>query len=551
MSDGVRRILESDWIGPAVVALITGFAVCLTLDPTGDYPALPAGPGITLDEPFNASRGYYLAEAIGEYGIWVIDPQVQLEIYRDPVMLNDHPPLGRLWIGVSEKIAHTLCPPRGDAIYSLACARTAPAAAFMLLVFLIGWIAGKWYGRCAGIVAALSLPLMPRLFGHAHIASLESFINLTFAASVLVVAHYWNGEQPPLKRVACFSGVFFGLALLSKVQAIFLPLPIVAWALLRWRFRAIVPLLCWGLAGLAVFYAGWPHLWGAPVDHLLKYLGRTTERIELYNWYLGHRFADRVTPWHYPWVMFVVTVPLGLHLLAGIGLSVVRRQLAQPSRELLLLGTMIWPLLIFSLPGTPVYDGARLFLVVFSLWAIFAGRGAQSLANWLSGRMAMWKSHACLIGFLGLQSYGLVAMAPCWLSYYSLPIGGLRGADRLGMERSYWGDSVTSELLQTATEQIPVGSTLFVAPVLHNLQLPELLDQSMALQRREIQLKPYAQQALDENQFLLVFMRRAELNLEELSGIETIAEIRREGVLLAAVYKNTEKTVNSTAPKRY
>ena len=35
-------------------------------------------------------------------------------------------------------------------------------------------------------------------------------------------------------------------------------------------------------------------------------------------------------------------------------------------------------MLVFSWPGTPVYDGVRLFLMVFPVWAIAAGLGFQS-----------------------------------------------------------------------------------------------------------------------------------------------------------------------------
>ena len=43
---------------------------------------------------------------------------------------------------------------------------------------------------------------------------------------------------------------------------------------------------------------------------------------------------------------------------------------------------MLFVLLIFSLPGTPVYDGVRLFLMVFPLWAVWVGIGA----GWLVSR---------------------------------------------------------------------------------------------------------------------------------------------------------------------
>ena len=43
---------------------------------------------------------------------------------------------------------------------------------------------------------------------------------------------------------------------------------------------------------------------------------------------------------------------------------------------------MVFVLLVFSLPGTPVYDGVRLFLMVFPLWAVWVGIGA----GWLVSR---------------------------------------------------------------------------------------------------------------------------------------------------------------------
>ena len=52
----------------------------------------------------------------------------------------------------------------------------------------------------------------------------------------------------------------------------------------------------------------------------------------------------------------------------------------------LLLGTMIFVLALFSLPGTPVYDGVRLFLMVFPIWAIWVGIGARRLCCWRSLR---------------------------------------------------------------------------------------------------------------------------------------------------------------------
>lgn len=550
MPFGTRRIFDHDWTGPTAVAVVAFLAVCLTSDPTGDYPLTASGPGITVDESFNVRQGLLLAEAVSGYGIWILDPVNQRDVFRET--LNDHPPLGRLWIGLAEKLARNVFPPaNSDALYSTAAARTASASAFAFLVFLVGYVAVKWYGRLAGVVAAVTLLLMPRVFGHAHVASLESTINLTFVAAVLAVTHFWHGEKPPTARTACLTGLLFGLALLSKVQAIFIPIPIAVWALIQWRQRALVPLILWGGAGLLVFYAGWPHLWDAPVDHLLQYLGRTTKRIELHNWYLGRQIADRETPWHYPAVMFLTTVPLGLHILAGLGVAVGGLRIWKSPRELLLLGTILLPLFVFSLPGTPVYDGARLFLVVFPFWAVFAGQGGQVAFRWLATHVSAVKARWCLSGFLALQAYGVIFLAPCWLSYYNVLVGGLRGADRLGMERTYWSDSLTRDFLQEAVENIPRGATIYVAPVLHQFQLPEMVDQSPLLRTREIKLKPYTTQPLDEKHFLLVYLRRADLTVEVEDHWQVIAEVRRENVVLTRLYGITANSVKSRGRERF
>ncbi len=529
MPNARLRILDRVWIGPAVIVGLAFAAVLFTLDPAGN------GPGVTVDEPFNAGQGHYLAEAVRIEGVWFLDPANQYDLFQ--LALNDHPPLGRLWIGLGEKLARNIRPPDNTpSNYSLARARTAPAMAFALLVFLVGCTAASWYGRPAGLIASLSLLLMPRVFGHAHIASLESFINLTYAATVLAVAHYWNPAQPPKKRTACLTGILLGLALLSKVQAIFIPIPVFVWAVWHWRLQALIPLLIWGVTGLVVFYIGWPHLWDAPVDHLLEYLGRTTDRAVLYNWYFGEQFADRSTPWHYPLVMFAVTVPLGIHAFALLGIAGLKGTFREMPREWLLLGCIVLPLLVFSLPGTPVYDGVRLFLVVFPLWAIFAGRGGQTLYRWLAQRLSAAKAGWLLAAFLTLQVYGIIFLTPCWLSYYNLAVGGLRGADKLGFERNYWSDSVTHELLRTAMEKIPPGSTIYVTPVLHQFQLQELSAQEPLFTRHNIQLLAYQGQPLGEHDYLLVYYRRANLDIDLSEGWNVITEIRRENVPLAGLY---------------
>jgi hypothetical protein len=537
------------WLWPIVIALATWAAIVLALDPAGDHPGLFDGPGLTVDEPFNVGQGVNLVDRLfaGDLtGFRQVDAR-----------LPDHPPLGRLWIGLCHEIAWILFPPVDRTVpYSITCARTAPATAFAALIVLVGVCAGRWYGRWGGAAAALALVLMPRVFGHAHLAALETFVNLTCTAAVLYLAEKWGvpanspgsaaaqpaepGRWNHALLTALLGGALFGLALLTKVQAILLPVPIAVWTLLRMHRRAVPMLAVWGLTGLAVFFALWPHLWSAPVDHFLTYLGRTTNRSVIQVWYFGQVVPDRNVPWHYPWVMFLATVPLGLHVLGFCGLVGPERRAWNSPRELLVLACGVFPLAIFSIPGVAVYDGERLFSNVFPLWAVLIGRGAEYARQWLSSRWSPRAVGLALAVFFAGQGYGLVAMAPCWLSYYNLALGGLPGAATLGLEVSYWGDGVTRSLLAQTTARVPEGDSLAVLPTLYPLQWNEVRMQSPGLKRRDMELVPFDGDSPREQRIVLMFMRPEYLPEEfrkPLDELRILAAVRRQGVLLAVLYE--------------
>ncbi len=580
MTDLPTQPQRGDFLGPLAVALAALLAVVLTLDAAGDYPKLFEGPGVTLDESFNVQMGVYQWKVLRDYNLALLHPDSVREVFGTNNYNPDHPPLGRLWLGFWHDLVEWLFPPSDHPVdqngirFVTDCARVGSATAFALTVLLIGVAATKWYGRTAGIVAAVSLALMPRVFAHAHLASLETFLNLTYSATVLAVAHWWrvepnrvddslrdsNSSRGAIRlpwSIPALTGVLFGLALLSKMQTILIPPVVGVWALWHWRVRAIKPLLVFGLVGLFVFFVGWPWLWLDPAKHFREYFARTTSRAVLNCYYLGQVWADKDVPWHYPFVMFAVTVPIGLHLLGVLGAvgqatrSVsegvaataprLRFGLLEP-REQLLLAATLFPLVLFALPGVAVYDGERLFLVSYPIWAVLIGRGAEVTLSHLrqtteSGRWQLVASRrargVAITMFLMAQSVGVIVMHPCQLSYYNLLVGGLYGADRLGFERTYWGDSVTRSLLTLEVSRNEGGS-VEVMPVLHQFQLDELLQQSPILRSRRIQLLPANQQT---NQSpadgWLYFSRKADVP-PDVWNMRNGIGVTRQGVRLAA-----------------
>jgi hypothetical protein len=544
------------WAVPALIAALAFVLAIASIDPAGEYPAAPQGPGLTVDETFNVQEGVRLVHglynvALGGIGLRDVFGD-QKALGNQPPVLGyhnpDHPPFGRLWLGLFHQLSRWVAPPREhETPFATVCARTGSAAAFAITVFLVSLTTMRWYGPRAGLIAGVSLVLMPRVFGHARLAALETTMDLTYLVATFTVAAWWtkqsaaapNAERLPW-RTAAFTGALWGVALLTKIQGVLLIVPVAIWALCQWRKQALVPLVIWGLVGWGVFFVAWPWLWFDPLHNLLGYLRSSTQRSVLYVWYFGERFADRDVPWHFPWVMFAATVPVGLHLLGLCGVIGGERPAWKERREQLLLGAMFFPLVLFSLSRIAVYDGERLFLVSFPLWAMLIGRGGAVAWSWLEQCTSVRIARALAMVFLAMQGYGLIANWPCHLSYYNVLVGGPRGAERLGLECNYWGDGLTRDLLEATVELVPEGARIDVAPVLHQFQLEEMLDQSPILRRRRFQLVPFDETKMADTRYVLLFRRKADLppslRTDAPPG-RLLAEVTRQGVQLAALYE--------------
>jgi 4-amino-4-deoxy-L-arabinose transferase-like glycosyltransferase len=517
--------------------------------------AVAEGPGITLDESFNVETGVYLVRSVQAYGLAFLHPRTIKEVWGAGEYNPDHPPLGRWALGLAHESNFR---PDGPVIQD-AAARPATAVAFALTVFLVAWYAGRWFGTSAGVLAALALISMPRQFAHAHLASLETFIALTYSWCVLWVADRWRtpnsgsqAQQLPLQRLAILGGVLWGLALLTKIQAVLIAPAIGLWAIWRFGPKVLSRLVVFGVVGFVVFFAGWPWLWLDPLTHLKEFFARTTERQTLYCFYWGERWADRDVPWHYPWVTFAVVVPLGWQLLGLMG--IVSRWKSSPveadhvrgcrdARVQLVLLAMLVPLAVFSVPGIRVYDGERLFGVVFPLWAVVISRGGALLWRFAVQRLPSPTGAAVVIALATAQVWGVLAYHPCQLSFYSLAVGGLSGADRLGFERTYWADSLTDSFQRRIVELVPRDSTIDVAPVLHPYYLAHVLEQSPILRSAGIQLAAYDDKQPGRSRYVLMFHRKADpwgSLLPPPEGTETLAEMRRGDVPVATLYRLPE-----------
>ena len=508
---------------PWALGVLAGLGVLLTL----------ADPGITIDEPLDVRPGRKYVQTLLKEGPGFFDRHTVDRVFRDNA---EHPPLGRWLLGLASTVGEPLqvmaLGPDPLGTYILA-GRLAPALAFAALVGLVAAAAARIAGRSGAVGAGFALIAMPRAFAHAHLGALDTFIAFFWTLALLSALR--AVESAKVIRALAFAGGLWGLALLTKIHAWLLPPIVLAWALARLPVRrALVGFVAWASTGLVVFVLGWPWLWYDTWPRLQAFFATGLQRVPIRVLYFGKVFLDRDVPWHYPWFYFAVTVPIGLHALGLLGLGRAWRERRADCTPLILAASILPVLLLFSLKA-PVYDGERLFLIAFPSWAILIGRGFA--VAWEGAGNGRWRRVA-VASLLAAQGYGVLALHPFGLSYYNALIGGLPGAERLGLELTYWGDAVDGRLLQSLVNDGRPGESAALAPTLAPGQ--GAFSTPADLLRREIVVGD--EDAVKAASWVAVYRREAYWGLElrrAMARGRLAAERRRQGVRLSALYRLT------------
>ncbi|WP_347245564.1 glycosyltransferase family 39 protein [Thermogutta sp.] len=530
------------------VAAALAVALGITVLTLHDVAVERGGPGVTCDELYHVGYGKRLVSSLLRNGVHFFARDCIRQTFAwSPDGPPVHPPLGNWILGWF----HWMFDPAPQELSQLAItpARFGTAVCFGVLVFLVCWAGIYRYGLIGGLAAGCSLVLMPRLFGHAHLAALDAITVLMCTATVLAVV---VAERSGRWWAFALAGSVWGLALLTRFHGLLCSPPILLWIFWRRRSKGIVPAFCWLASGLLIFYIGWPWLWFDTLQHVRLYVSTSTQRTPIHVFYLGRVWEDSLVPRHYVWVMFLATMPVGLLLAGGIAIfshwssrSSQRNTLTPAPRmdaaDFLFLGTMVFFLAIFTGPRVPVYDGVRLFLPVYSMWALLVGRGTQVVWEWISRvkRLSPPYGPSFLLGsLLALQAVGVVSFRPVWLSYYNLLVGGLAGAERLGFEVNYWGDALTEPLLAAVAHRAEKGETLVFGPSLAPYQAAGILLGSPSLAEKEMVVVGWpagAKTPPKNSRWIVIYHRRADLDQipEEIRQRAVISEISCQGVWLA------------------
>lgn len=422
---------------------------------------------------FDASRSYaaWVAE-VGTSPSRATDRKLR---DRHFAINHEHPVLMKIVAGVS---ARWLAAPPFDANRPDAprpgmvegAAMRLPAQILTGLGVTILFIVGAAFaGIGGGLLAAGSFILLPRVAFH---AGLHAFDVPVAVATLVVALAYRAGLRH--RGWALAAGPLLGIAIAIKHNALFIG-PLVAlhyyaclgWA--RWRHGKPItrgqwvplPLLSMAIIGPLVAWALWPWMWSDTITRLVEYFDFHRQ----HSWYnmefLGANYNQPPMPMAYPWVMTWATVPTAVLLGAVIGLlRQLRRDWTAGASERaatprwsaplpegwarldgLWLGVFaLFPLVLISLPGTPIFGGTKHWLTAYPFFSLALAVAWRELwAHAGLGVKKRWLAPVVLGLCLAPAAIGTVRGHPYNLSQYAPLIGGARGAADVGLNRGFWG----------------------------------------------------------------------------------------------------------------
>jgi len=125
---------------------------------------------------------------------------------------------------------------------------------------------------------------------------------------------------------------------------------------------------------------------------------------------------------------------------------------------------------------------------------------------------------------------------PFGLSYYNLLVGGLPGAERLGLELTYWGDAVDGVLLDRLARVAGPGQTAALAPTLAP-------DQGTIATTRALVQVPLIlrdESAVTDSDWVVVYRRSAYWKpvVRDLVRRPPLFARTRQGVWLSGIWRN-------------
>ena len=347
-------------------------------------------------------------------------------------------------------------------------ARVGTMIAFSLAAGAIFSALYRRRGVVAGLAGASAWALHPHLFGLGHYATYDALLSSLWVGAVLAfAAAVGRGDEErrrPHLGWAMATGVLLGWAAGTKLTGWLLPIPLLACAAI-WRDpRAWRACLVTGAVAVLTIYVFTPPFWARPFSGVVEFfrsnLGRQ-ETIPIRVMFLGHDYEtprESLPPWNtLAWTAFVT--PVGFLGLAIWGAIASAKNFRADRLGASALASWAFLLVLRALPGAPGHDGVRQFLPAFGMLAILAGLGAAETV----AKLGKW-GKALVAAAIMEGAVSVALLMPTPLSYFSPLIWGTPGAARIGLEPTYYWDSLTDDALAKVDEIAgPDGRVAFIA----------------------------------------------------------------------------------------
>ncbi len=400
------------------------------------------------DEGDTIVRAEQLAEYVGPSRADQVDGAGRPAQWPFTTVREGHPPLAGWLIAAGLQIAPRWLDP-------LTQTRLGPILFFALAAGAMYYRLVRDYRvRVVGAMAVVALVTMPRVFAHAHYATLDGPVT---AAWVLAWATF-----APACRSWCaipWFGLALGLAFCAKFTGWLAVVPLAVWCALYREWRSARTLAVGVPIALAAFVLANPPLWSDPAGGLRTFFDLNLHRgqqpgINVTTWFLGHMYdLNHPLPWYNTLVWTVVTVTPIVLLLGVIGIVASVRRWRSDRASMLLVFNWATLMIVRALPWAPPHDAERLILPSFAFLAALVGVGAgralyrDTLLVPEKIPAQGWAKVAIVLAVLA-ATYDTASYFPHNLSYYSRLVGGLRGATALGFEPTYYWDALDRTTLE-------------------------------------------------------------------------------------------------------
>ncbi len=339
------------------------------------------------------------------------------------------------------------------------------------------------FDRWVALVVALFLALDPWYLAHSRVLHHDALISSFMLLSVLsIIVYFWRYSSPWL---LVFSGICAGLALLSKMLALYLiPWSLLVFVLAYMQHRQsirqlVVKVIFWNTSAMLTIFVLWPAMWLSPSSTI----GRVYQTLITYSinpnekgqFFLGQPIADPGML-YYPVVISLAITPLvliGIFSTIGLIVGYFRKQKVELSSSVALAIIYVIGYIAFISLGDKKHE--RYILPALLMLNVIGGIGIATIGQLIVQQLrqhrqthlfdtSLTKHPSTIFSLLGImivlifQSTHLLAHYPYYFTYSNPLLGGPKTAAATMLVG--WGEGI--DLAAEYLNQLPDHETINV-----------------------------------------------------------------------------------------